>query len=123
VRPGVLVPGVVRMSTFGAEPVDTTPPCIITASGVTTYATVAELYDEVGLATGYYEVPDVGITYWDGVTFFPYLPLSAPVDLTQDVTIGYSVGVVNAVFAEPLSTTIDGSTGTSIDTGSSWSVV
>ncbi len=25
-----------------------------------------------GLASGYYSVPDVGVTYWDGAAIFPY---------------------------------------------------
>ena len=113
------------MSTFGQEPLDTTPPCIITASGVTTYATVAELYVEVGLATGYYEVSGVGITYWDGVTFFPYLPLSAPVPMESVVGTYPEIYVDNIGLANMITTDLDfdGVTGSEIEVGTAWSVV
>jgi hypothetical protein len=113
------------MSTFGAEPVDTTPPCIITASGVTTYATVAELYGEVGLATGYYEVPDVGITYWDGVTFFPYLPYGgAPMSIGPNVADDLAIKPIDAyTYPSGLATTLTLSTLAGVETGSAWSAV
>ena len=83
-RPGVLVPGVVRMSTFGAEPVDTTPPCIIVdGASATVYATVAELItaEAGGIAAGYYEATSAGLrVYYDGVDFLD--PLGNAVSLS-----------------------------------------
>jgi hypothetical protein len=38
------------------------------------YSSVGLLYAATGLSVGLYEVPGVGMTYWDGEHFNPYLP-------------------------------------------------
>lgn len=49
---------------------------------VTQYATVAELItaSQGGLAPGYYEVPGVWVTYWDGAVFSPTYDETRPFD-------------------------------------------
>jgi len=50
----------------------------IGSTPVAEYATVDALNTaaEGSLPAGYYSVPGVGVTYWDGVSFFPFLTTS-----------------------------------------------
>jgi hypothetical protein len=92
---------------------------------VVAYASVSELYAEIDLAVGYYEVSGVGITYWDGAEFFPYLPLSAPVPMESVVGTYPEIYVDNIGLTNMITTDLDfdGVTGSEIEVGTAWSVV
>ena len=55
-----------------------------TCTPIIQYSSVGLLYAATGLSVGLYEVPGIGMTYFDGTHFSPHLSLGANVSYYDD---------------------------------------
>lgn len=98
----------------------------VSAAAVTEFATVQELNAATGLSPGYYSVPNVGVTYWDGVSFFPFLTTSR-MGTGMEISDSRSVEAVGQYSFPDAGADLlaipSGSTLTDMESGLPWSTV